>query len=371
MHEIGDGNEGWEVGCLERPVPRLTIPEERPPRSLVKAAALGFSSHQRAELIAGNHAADTRPNQPLRTPLFPRLLCHWLHGRRLASGRRSDLGFPRNRRDFPGILRPATRGRVDLPHQLFDVHAVLKTGWQFRVRILLRRSAAHRHQAGVLRFLPGLIMHASLPFRPRHDPTAIRGDDRQTWCLGILRFESLRGMRGGLLFQMLSQLLPNHAAEIQDLRNADRQLGKLPQHLLRFVGGLVLRVGRDDLVHDRRAIASLIESQCWTLREKNLGDKPSNGRPVREVPSARQSSPKAAPDARADTADHRSGKAAVRRDVPPGPTPVAPSLLEPPLVPTHVLPLPKHETAHPSQGGLARRFPADRPAPKRSPTPVH
>ena len=173
----------------------------------------------------------------------------------------------------------------------------LKQVGQFRMRIVLRGSAAHRHQAGVLRLLPGLIMDAALPFRPRHDATAIRGDDRQTWRLGILRFESLLGMRGGLLFQMLAQLPPNHAAEIQDLRNADRQLGKLLQHLLRFVGGLVLRVGRDDLVHDRSAIGSLIESQGGTLREKNLGDKPSNGRPVREVQAARQWFPKAGPDA--------------------------------------------------------------------------
>ncbi len=40
----------------------------------LKTAALRFSSHQRPELVAGNQAADARPNQSLRTPLFPRIV---------------------------------------------------------------------------------------------------------------------------------------------------------------------------------------------------------------------------------------------------------------------------------------------------------
>jgi hypothetical protein len=35
--------------------------------------------------------------------------------------------------------------------------------------------------------------------------------------------ESLLGMGRGLFFQMLAQLPPDHAAEFQDLGNADRQ----------------------------------------------------------------------------------------------------------------------------------------------------
>ena len=180
MHEIGDGNEGGKVGRLERPVPRLTISQERPPRSLVKTATLHFSSHQRPELVAGNHAADTRPNQPLRTPLFPRIRRSATAWPRLRKRRTKRPRFPRKSPGFPrnSAVRDSAVAWISRTSCSTYTRSWKQVG-SSGCGSCFRRRAAHRHQAGVLRLLPGLVMDAALPFRPRHDATAIRGDDRQ------------------------------------------------------------------------------------------------------------------------------------------------------------------------------------------------
>ena len=152
-------------------------------------------------------------------------------------------------------------------------------------------------------------MYATFPFGARHDPTAIRRHSRYAGRLRVLWLETLLGVCGRLLLQMFVQLLSDHAAEFHYLGNADRHLRQFPQHLLRFVRGLVFRIRRNDLVQNRGTIAPLVETQSWTLREKNLGDKPSNDKSVREGPADRQWSPKYGRHGPADTSVRRWGKA--------------------------------------------------------------
>ncbi len=221
MHEIGNVHEVAEVGCVERPVPRLTISEERAPLCLVEAASLCLASHKRTELVAANHAADARPHQALGSPLLLGSAHDRRRTRRSAWRRRHDLRFYRNLWVFPAFSRHGRCTGMHIAHQLFNVTAVGEACGQFRVRILLGRRTAHRHQAGVLRFFPGLIMHTASRFCSRHNPTTIQRHDRQTRSLGMLWLKGLRSMRHGLLLQVLAQLLTDHAAEFHDLGNAD------------------------------------------------------------------------------------------------------------------------------------------------------
>ena len=55
--------------------------------------------------------------------------------------------------------------------------------------------------------------------------------------------------------------------------------------ILRFAERLMFRIGGDDLVDHRGTATPPIKTQLRTLREKNLGDKPSNEPPVRGVPA--------------------------------------------------------------------------------------
>ena len=167
-----------------------------------------------------------------------------------------------------------------LTHELFNVRTVAKTGRQFWVRIVLGNLAAHSHETTVLGFLPFLVMHAATGDRTRHDATAIDPDSRHSGSLGILGLKRLIGVGPRLPLQVLPQLLSNLRADVQDLGHTDLNLRQLPQHLLCFARRLVFRVGRHDFVGHGGAIASLVTPQFRTLREKNLGHRPSNGKPV-------------------------------------------------------------------------------------------
>lgn len=86
---------------------------------------------------------------------------------------------------FSGLFPLAHHAGMHVAHQLFDVGSVGETGGQFRVRIVLRGRTAHGHQAAILRFFPGPVMHAAPCGRPRHDPAAVHGHGGQAGSLGI------------------------------------------------------------------------------------------------------------------------------------------------------------------------------------------
>jgi len=79
--------------------------------------------------------------------------------------------------------------------------------------------------------------------------------------------------------RVIVQFLPDLCGQTHDVRHADLEFGQLLQHLLRFARRLVFRVGRYDLVDDGRTTVPLVATQLRTLREQNLGDKPSNDTP--------------------------------------------------------------------------------------------
>ena len=68
MHEIRDGDEVGEVQSVQRPIPRLAIPQKRASGCLIEASPLRFTRQQRTELFTGNHTAYAGAYQSLRTP---------------------------------------------------------------------------------------------------------------------------------------------------------------------------------------------------------------------------------------------------------------------------------------------------------------
>src|SRR5690348_4740867 len=111
---------------------------------------------------------------------------------------------------------------------------------------------------------------------------------------------------------------------MHDLWHADFNLRQLPQHALRLGRGFVFRIGRHDFVQDGGAAIPLVKPQLWTLREKNLGDKPSNDKPVRPVPLAHRSFLIPAPDGPTGTVVRRTDTAAALSSVRPEPRPPVP-----------------------------------------------
>ena len=98
----------------------------------------------------------------------------------------------------------------------------VKQAGKLRMGIGVGRGAAHGQQTGILRFFPTLLMHApSRFFLTGHDSTTVHGHHRYARRLGMLRLQTLLGMGRSLLLQVFAQFLPDHAAEVHDLGNAN------------------------------------------------------------------------------------------------------------------------------------------------------
>ena len=165
---------------------------------------------------------------------------------------------------------------MHVAHQLFDVGSVGETGGQFRVRIVLRGRTAHGHQAAILRFFPGPVMHAAPCGRPRHDPAAVHGHGGQAGSLGIGALRVCSACAVACCSRCSRNSCPIMPLRSMISGNADRNLRQLPQHLLGLARRLVFRIGGDNLVQHGGTIAPLVQAQRRTLGKKS----PAAGRAI-------------------------------------------------------------------------------------------
>ncbi len=246
-----------KMRLLDRPVPGQAVAEKRTCSGFEEAAATRFALDLSTELVRGDHAAQTRPSDALRTPIH-RARCVVEHRFLGQSSQRKRL--------FSGQLRHFFR--------------IAEGRGKFGLRILVKRLMRHSPQAGVLRLAPLLLMHSrSTAFAARLHAASVALHYGQ--CRRCLHRRTRRQVVGCFRVAQFGQFVANSHRDAFDGFRRNFIAAQLLQQHRRAIKRRRLAASVDHPLRQCGHAFPRVQSQGFTLREKKPADSGCNSPWVR------------------------------------------------------------------------------------------